>query len=103
MLKSKLFRSPRLLALAEGMNCVSCGIDDGTVVSAHSNLLDHGKGKGIKAHDGMTAWLCFACHSEYDQGMKMSKEDKREFILTMICRTHMKMFDLGLLEVRSGK
>lgn len=103
MLKNKVFRSSKLLRFAEGMSCVACGIEDGTVVSAHSNLLEHGKGRGIKAHDGMAAWLCSRCHTEYDQGGLMNKEQKRDFILTMICRTHMEMFDRGLLEVKGGK
>lgn len=93
------FRSRKLLDLAEGQACVMCGSEDGTVVAAHSNLLEHGKGKGIKAHDGMHAWLCHRCHSQYDQGMEMSKEERREYILTAICRTYMRMWELELLRV----
>jgi uncharacterized CHY-type Zn-finger protein len=90
-------RSRRLLDTARGQACVACGTDDGTIVAAHSNLLEHGKGVGYKAHDCMSAWLCYRCHSEYDQGMGMSKDEKREFILTMICRTNIRLWQLGMI------
>lgn len=76
-----------------------CGSQDGTVVAAHSNLLEHGKGRGLKAHDGMHAWLCYRCHTELDQGRKMSKEERREYTLTAICRTYQRLWDLDLLRV----
>ena len=97
-----IFRSPKLLALARGQSCVNCGSDDGTVVSAHSNLLEHGKGRGLKAHDGMIAWLCYSCHTELDQG-KMGKDEKRDFTLTAIAKTYMRMWDQGLITLKGGK
>lgn len=93
------YRNRRLLDLAEGQRCVMCGADDGTVVAAHSNLGEHGKGFGIKAHDSMHAWLCYRCHTEYDQGNKMTKEQKREFILTAICKTYQEMWMRELIGV----
>jgi len=86
------YRNRRLLDLAEGQRCVMCGADDGTVVAAHSNLSEHGKGMGVKAHDSMHAWLCHRCHAEYDQGRKMNKAEKREFILTAIAKTYQEMW-----------
>lgn len=77
-----------------------CGSQDGTVVAAHSNLLEHGKGKGIKAHDGMAAWLCYRCHSQLDQGTELSKNERRDYTLTAICRTYQKLWDLDLIEVK---
>ena len=53
-----------------------CGIQDGTVVAAHSNQLRDGKGRGIKAHDFRIAALCYRCHAELDQGSKMSKQER---------------------------
>lgn len=94
------FRSRKLLDLARDRACVWCGCDDGTIVAAHSNLMEHGKGKGLKAHDGMMAWLCYRCHSEYDQGSQMSREEKRDFILTAICKTYMRMWDQELIQVK---
>lgn len=95
----KLYRNKKLLTLAQGMPCVMCGTDNGTGCAAHSNLLEHGKGRGLKAHDGMTAWLCYECHTEYDQGRHMSKEEKRDFILTAICRTYMKLWDEDIIKL----
>ena len=68
MQKFNPFRSPKLLQSAKGQECRNCGIDDGTIVSAHSNQSIHGKGKSIKASDVFIAWLCFNCHSWLDQG-----------------------------------
>jgi hypothetical protein len=79
-----------------------CGNQDGTVVAAHSNLLEHGKGRSIKAHDGMHAWLCYACHVSYDQG-KMTREQARDFLLTAISRTYMRMWDEDLIQVKGKK
>lgn len=76
-----------------------CGSQDGTVVAAHSNLLEHGKGRGLKAHDGMHAWLCYRCHTELDQGRKMSKDERRDYTLTAICKTYQALWDLDLLRV----
>lgn len=76
-----------------------CGSNDDTVVSAHSNLLEHGKGKGIKADDSMVAWLCYRCHTEYDQGMKMNKVEKRDFILTAIVKTYLLACRKGLIKI----
>ena len=76
-----------------------CHTQDGTVVAAHSNLMEHGKGMGHKAHDGMHAWLCNRCHSQLDQGSGMSKEDRKMYTLTAICRTYVHMWDQGLIEV----
>lgn len=94
-----IFRSRKLLDLARDQACVVCEMSDGSVVAAHSNLLEHGKGRGLKAHDGMAAWLCYRCHTQYDQG-GMKKEDARDFILTAICKTYQRMWDEDLITVK---
>lgn len=94
------YRNRKLLDLARGQACVWCGCEDGTIVAAHSNLIEHGKGKGLKAHDGMHAWLCYRCHTEYDQGAKMSREEKRDFILAAICKTYQRMWEQELIKVK---
>lgn len=93
------FRNKQLLDLARDQACVMCGSQDGTVVAAHSNLLEHGKGRGLKAHDGMHAWLCYRCHTELDQGRAMSKDERRDYTLTAICRTYQRLWDFDLLRV----
>lgn len=100
-------RSRKLLDYAEGQSCVMCGADDGTIVCAHSNLGEHGKGKktgsgagSLKASDICTAHLCFRCHADYDQGKTMTREQRRDFILTAIVRTVMRLLDQGRVVVR---
>lgn len=97
------YRNKKLLDLARGQACVMCGCDDGTIVAAHSNLLEHGKGKSIKAHDSMTAWLCMRCHSELDQGGAMTKAERREYILEAICKTYIRLWDLELIQVKGSR
>jgi len=73
-----IYRNKNLLELVRQCPCQQCGIEDGTVVAAHSNQLRDGKGRGLKAHDYRIAALCFRCHSELDQGTKMSKAERVE-------------------------
>lgn len=71
-----MYRDQALLEAVRGSPCQHCGIQDGTVVAAHSNQLRDGKGRGIKAHDFRIAALCFKCHYELDQGSKLSKQER---------------------------
>ena len=73
-----IYRNKKLLELVRQCPCQNCGIEDGTVVAAHSNQLRDGKGRGLKAHDYRIAALCFRCHTELDQGTKMSKAERVE-------------------------
>ena len=95
-----MFRSPSLLRLAKDQACVMCGTQDRTIVAAHSNLLEHGKGRSIKADDSMTAWLCYRCHSDYDQGTRMSRAERELYIKTAICKTYVALWNQGLIEVK---
>jgi len=61
-----MYRNKKLLAHANGAPCQYCGIQDGTVVAAHSNQLRDGKGVGFKSSDFRTAFLCFSCHNFCD-------------------------------------
>lgn len=75
-----MYRDPDLLKLAKGEPCLlqihdKCMGDEGsTTVAAHSNWMEHGKGKSIKAEDCYSVWACHRCHSMLDQG-KMNAED----------------------------
>ncbi len=93
------YRNRKLLDLARDQACVMCHTQVGTVVAAHSNLIEHGKGMGSKAHDGMAAWLCHRCHSQLDQGGALSKQERAEYTMRAICRTYMSMWDQQLIEV----
>jgi hypothetical protein len=92
-----MYRNKQLLELVRKFPCQSCGLQDGTVVAAHSNQLRDGKGKGIKAHDYRIASLCFKCHSELDQGKKMSKSERVEFWEEAHRKTIAELFEQGLL------
>jgi hypothetical protein len=71
-----MYRNKKLLEIVRESPCQICGIQNGTVVAAHSNQLKDGKGRGLKAHDYRIAALCFTCHTEIDQGNKMSKQER---------------------------
>lgn len=71
-----MYRNKKLLEVVRNLPCQHCGIEDGTIVAAHSNQLRDGKGKGIKASDYRIAALCFKCHYDLDQGAKLSKQDR---------------------------
>ena len=75
-----MYRNKKLTASANGESCVNCGINDGTIVWAHSNQINHGKGKGIKAHDLFGAYLCHQCHHEHDQGKGDKFEKRQQFL-----------------------
>lgn len=69
-----------LLDMAKGMPCLlmsplCCG-DPATTVACHSNLLEHGKGRGYKAHDFWTVWGCERCNFYLDQYGGASFEEK---------------------------
>jgi ferredoxin len=73
-----IYRNRKLLDVIRQSPCQACGRADGTIVAAHSNQLRDGKGRGIKAHDYRIAALCHSCHSEIDQGAKLSKAERIE-------------------------
>jgi hypothetical protein len=73
-----MYRNKKLLEIVRQSPCQHCGRNDGTVVAAHSNQLRDGKGRGIKAHDYRIGALCYSCHMELDQGIKLSKQERVE-------------------------
>jgi len=73
-----MYRNKKLLEIVREAPCMICGIQDGSVVAAHSNQIRDGKGKGLKAHDYRIAALCFHCHYKVDQGSKLSKQERIE-------------------------
>ena len=75
------YRNRKLLDLAKDAPfCFGCWrVNDGTVVMAHSNQSTDAKGMSIKANDYRVAALCMSCHSDLDQGSKMSRQERIEF------------------------
>ena len=95
-----IYRNKKLLEMVRQSPCQTCGTEDGTVVAAHSNQLRDGKGRGLKAHDYRIAALCFRCHSELDQGTKMSKAERVESWEEAHRRTIGWLFENGNLDVK---
>jgi len=94
-----IYRNKTLLELSRDIPCQHCGIDDGTVVAAHSNQLRDGKGRGIKSHDYRIASLCYACHMELDQGKNLSKQERVEMWEEAHRKTIGLLFDNNKLQV----
>ena len=93
--KHNYLRSPTLLRNAREIPCQHCGVDNGTVVAAHTNW-GGGKGRGIKADDNQIASLCFDCHAELDQGKTLTKEQRQAMWQKAHIKTVDKLVKLGL-------
>ena len=72
------YKNKKLLELARQIPCTLCGVEDGTIVAAHSNQQKDGKGTGIKASDSMVDSLCSKCHYELDNGKDLTREERIE-------------------------
>ncbi|HLP99190.1 MAG TPA: nuclease domain-containing protein [Sideroxyarcus sp.] len=97
--------NPKIHAHANGMPCQNCEAEDGTTVFAHSNMAEHGKCKGRKAHSLFGAFLCVRCHSWLDQGKgrdptgvwQGDRQDKREMFLKAMFRTQIILLRDGVI------
>ena len=81
MLNHWKYRNPKILRHAKGQECQMklpgvCNGNPETVVAAHSNSFDDGKGMGTKSHDLFVAYLCDSCHSAYDGQRKVPWMDR---------------------------
>ena len=94
--KRQYVRSKKLLSAYREIPCQNCGRDDGTVVAAHSNWAEHGKGRGIKASDDRCASLCSRCHSTLDQWFSMSGAEKKAMWLAAHEKTIATLVLMGL-------
>ena len=74
--KFNYWRSKKHLQNVASLPCQHCGLE-GKTQAAHSNMAQHGKGRGIKASDEFVAALCFACHHDLDAGYGLSKDEKQ--------------------------
>jgi hypothetical protein len=95
-----MYRNKKLLEYARKLPCQHCGIDDGTVVAAHSNQLKDGKGRGLKASDYRIASLCYTCHTEIDQGKRLNKAERVQMFEDSHRSTIGEFFERGFIEVR---
>lgn len=55
---------------------------------------------GIKAHDYRIAALCHSCHFKLDQGMALTKEERKEMWEEAHRKTIGWLFENGHLEVK---
>ena len=78
---------------------MSCGAQDGTVVAAHANWSDFGKGMGHKASDAAIAFMCGRCHSEIDQGAKLTKAERRSKWVEAAVKTWVWLAETGRITV----
>ena len=80
---------------------------DQTVVAAHSNLQEHGRGHAHPSHDCYHAWLCWRCHSWLDHGAgadptgvyQATKQDKGEMFRRAMDRTIRYLWEKELVKV----
>ena len=94
-----MYRNKKLLEIARLLPCQHCGIEDGTVVAAHSNQLRDGKGRGLKASDFRIASLCFRCHAEADTSSTLTKVARIEMWEQAHRATIGELFERGLVVV----
>jgi hypothetical protein len=95
-----MYRNKKLLEIARLLPCQHCGIEDGTVVAAHSNQLRDGKGRGLKASDFRIASLCFRCHAEADTSSTLTKVARIEMWEQAHRATIGELFERGYLVVK---
>jgi hypothetical protein len=94
-----MYRNKKLLEYARKLPCQHCGIDDGTIVAAHSNQLRDGKGRGLKASDYRIASLCYTCHTEIDQGKRLNKSERIQMFEDAHRSTIGEFFERGFIAV----
>ena len=95
-----MYRNKKLLEIVRKSPCQNCGIQDETIVAAHSNQLRDGKGRGLKCSDYRIAALCFRCHSDLDQGRSLSKDHRVEMFESAHRATIGWLFENGHIEVK---
>lgn len=84
------------LSLCKDQQCSGCGADDGTVVPAHANSQEFGKGMGHKADDWTVVPLCMTCHDRLDKSGE-PREVKRAFWERCWNRHMKRLFRAGLV------
>jgi mevalonate pyrophosphate decarboxylase len=92
-----VYRNKKLLVKLRDLPCMWCGAMDGTICAAHRN---QGKGMGLKNSDALVASLCFACHSELDNGAKLTKEERRELWNEAYVRTMQHLIENEMLVLK---
>ena len=101
------YRNRALLDLAKDKPCANCYAQDDTVVAAHSNMQEHGRGHAHQSHDCYVAWLCVRCHHWLDHGSTVdptgiyeaTRQAKAEMFRRAMDRTWRFMWERELVKV----
>lgn len=95
------YRNKKLLQAAkDAPRCFSCGkYNDGTVVMAHADSQEYGKGMGHKAHDWAVSAICYDCHTIIGDGGSLSREERRIIWRSAHIKTLEWLFESGLVRV----
>lgn len=106
LLKREPIRSRHYTDAARGQACSMggpwCNGDTSTVVFAHSNFQEDGKGIAQKADDLFGADICSECHRWLDEG-PASRDAKRDAFHRAMKRTLRRRYDQGLLTIKGTK
>lgn len=99
LLGAFMYRNKKLLQAARGQACQYCGMEDGTVVAAHSNQLRDGRGHAFKSSDYRVAYLCIKCHDLVDgRSGNLNKQQKIDIWEEAHRKTIGLIFELGLVK-----
>ena len=84
-MKSRGPKTTKIRQSARGEECTLmlpgiCNFDPETVVWAHSNRSQDGKGAGLKSEDDKGAYACFCCHAVYDRQRKRPEGLSLEYV-----------------------
>jgi hypothetical protein len=99
--KRESYRNKKILQSAKDEQCTMrttfCNQNPQTVVAAHSNWSEDGKGMGIKADDCFIAYCCSGCHSALDQGL-IPNDEARDLFHRAMKLTWRRLLDKGILK-----
>ena len=90
-------RNKKLLIKLRYLPCRCGGAVDGTICAAHRN---QGKVMGLKNSDALVASLCFNCHTELDNGPKLSKQERRDLWNEAYVRTMQYLIENEILTLK---
>lgn len=97
--KDATHRSDAWRRAVASLDCVLCG-KAGETQCAHRN---EGKAMAAKTDDALSAALCIACHSEIDQGSKLTRNERRERLDRAILLTVQRLARDGLIFASEGR
>ena len=99
--KSKPVHSKKIRDSARGEYCTMisprCSGDPAKVALRHSNLLEHGKGRGIKASDLEAFYGCTECEDWFTDP-DVPRETRYNYYKFAKNNTHIRLKEKGLIE-----